>query len=109
MGTDRRAVRRARRGRADAGRRAEPRGRASGWPTAPQAGLELVDALTGEPALRAYPYLPSIRGDLLTKMGRYDEARIEFERAAELSQNVPERDLLTARAKAVLDLLAARP
>jgi RNA polymerase sigma-70 factor (ECF subfamily) len=66
----------------------------------PAAGLELVDALTGEPSLQTYHLLPSVRGDLLVKLGRHDEARAEFERAASLTQNVRERDLLLARAAA---------
>ncbi len=66
----------------------------------PAAGLELVDALGEEPALRSYHLLPAIRGDLLLKLSRADEARAEFERAASLAQNVRERDLLLARAKA---------
>ncbi|HEX9101111.1 MAG TPA: RNA polymerase subunit sigma-24, partial [Polyangia bacterium] len=66
----------------------------------PAAGLELVDELTDEPALRAYHLLPSVRGDLLAKLGRADEARREFERAARMTQNVRERQLLLARAKA---------
>ena len=66
----------------------------------PAAGLELVDALAGEPALRAYHLLPSVRGDLLQKLGRTGEARKEFERAAQLAQNSRERELLLARAKA---------
>jgi RNA polymerase sigma-70 factor, ECF subfamily len=65
----------------------------------PAAGLELVDALVDEPALRAYHLLPSVRGDLLMKLGRLDEARVEFERAASIAQNTRERDLLNARAK----------
>ena len=48
----------------------------------PAAGLELVEALTSEPSLKNYPLLPSVRGDLLAKLGRFDEARAEFERAA---------------------------
>ena len=48
----------------------------------PEAGLTIVDALTAEPALKAYHLLPSVRGDLLKKLGRFDEARTEFERAA---------------------------
>ena len=64
----------------------------------PAAGLELVDALTGEPSLKAYHLLPSVRGDLLAKLGRHAEARAEFERAAALTRNVRERDLLRARA-----------
>jgi predicted RNA polymerase sigma factor len=62
--------------------------------------LELVDALVEEPALRAYHLLPSVRGDLLAKLGRTAEARAEFERAAALAQNTRERDLLLARATA---------
>jgi RNA polymerase sigma factor (sigma-70 family) len=64
------------------------------------AGLELVDALASEPTLRTYHLLPSARGDLLAKLGRSDEARAEFERAASLTQNVRERELLLARAAA---------
>ncbi len=66
----------------------------------PAAGLELVDALVDEPALRAYHLLPSVRGDLLAKLGRIGEAREEFERAALQAQNARERELLVARAKA---------
>jgi RNA polymerase sigma factor (sigma-70 family) len=66
----------------------------------PAAGLELVDDLLDEPALRAYHLLPSVRGDLLARLGRTDEARREFERAALQAQNARERDLLLARAKA---------
>jgi predicted RNA polymerase sigma factor len=66
----------------------------------PAAGLELVDELAGEPALRAYHLLPSVRGDLLAKLGRAEEARHEFERAARMTQNSRERQLLLARAKA---------
>jgi len=64
----------------------------------PAAGLELVDALSEEPALRAYHLLPSVRGDLLVKVGRLEEARAEFERAAALAQNARERELLLRRA-----------
>jgi RNA polymerase sigma factor (sigma-70 family) len=63
----------------------------------PAAGLELVDALTDEPALQAYHLLPSVRGDLLAKLGRYDEARAEFRRAATLTRNERERQLLLDR------------
>jgi predicted RNA polymerase sigma factor len=69
----------------------------------PAAGLELVDALTSEPSLKSYHLLPSVRGDLLAKLGRIDEARAEFERAASLTQNARERDLLRSRAAAMLD------
>ncbi|NJC73931.1 RNA polymerase sigma factor [Planosporangium thailandense] len=64
----------------------------------PAAGLRLVDELTGLPALRGYHLLPSVRGDLLAKLGRYGEARAELERAAELTRNSRERDLLLERA-----------
>jgi predicted RNA polymerase sigma factor len=64
------------------------------------AGLELVDALTDVPALRAYHLLPSARGDLLAQLGRTDEARAEFERAASLTRNERERALLLDRAAA---------
>jgi len=66
----------------------------------PAAGLELVDALTAEPSLKAYHLLPSVRGDLLAKLGRLDEARAEFERAASLTRNARERKLLLDRAAA---------
>ena len=64
----------------------------------PAAGLELVDQLTGDPSLKTYHLLPSVRGDLLAKLGRSDEARDEFERAATLTRNGRERDLLLRRA-----------
>jgi RNA polymerase sigma factor (sigma-70 family) len=66
----------------------------------PAAGLELVDALTSEPALEGYHLLPSVRGDLLAKLGRIDEARAELERAASLTRNGRERALLLRRAAA---------
>jgi RNA polymerase sigma factor (sigma-70 family) len=66
----------------------------------PQAGLDLVDQLTAEPSLRDYHLLPSVRGDLLMKLGRAAEAREEFERAAALARNAPERDLMASRAQA---------
>ena len=66
----------------------------------PAAGLERVDALTSEPSLRGYHLLPSVRGDLLMKLGRTDEARAEFERAASLTRNQRERTLLLERAAA---------
>src|ERR1700751_5796093 len=64
----------------------------------PDAALKLVDALTAEPSLKSYHLLPSVRGDLLAKLGRFDEARAEFERAASLTRNARERDLLLKRA-----------
>ena len=66
----------------------------------PAAGLELVDALYSEPALENYHLLPSVRGDLFKKLGRLEEARIEFERAAALTRNGRERQLLLERAQA---------
>ena len=63
----------------------------------PAAGLEIVDELVGEPALDGYHLLPSVRGDLLVRLGRDAEARAEFERAASLTRNTRERDLLLAR------------
>jgi RNA polymerase sigma-70 factor (ECF subfamily) len=66
----------------------------------PAAGLALVDQLTGEPSLEGYHLLPSVRADLLAKLGRFAEARVELERAAELAGNARERDLLLARAAA---------
>jgi len=68
----------------------------------PQAGLDLVDALTSVPALEHYHLLPSVRGDLLMKVGRGDEARAEFERAAAMTRNARERDLLLERARAAV-------
>jgi RNA polymerase sigma factor (sigma-70 family) len=64
----------------------------------PGAGLELVDKLTLEPALKSYHLLPSVRGDFLKKLGRLDEARAEFERAAKMTRNARERKLLLERA-----------
>jgi len=63
----------------------------------PAAGLEIVDELSGEPALANYHLLPSVRGDLLAKLGRLDEARAELERAASLTRNARERELLLER------------
>jgi predicted RNA polymerase sigma factor len=64
----------------------------------PAAGLALVDALVEEPSLKAYHLLPSVRGDLLARLGRHHEAKAEFERAAALTRNERERTLLLARA-----------
>jgi RNA polymerase sigma factor (sigma-70 family) len=71
---------------------------AVGMAFGPAAGLELVDRLTTEPSLRSYHLLPSVRGDLLAKLGRFEEARAEFERAASLTRNTRERELLLERA-----------
>ena len=67
----------------------------------PAVGLALVDQLLAEPALANYHLLPSVRGDLLARLGRNDEARAEFARAAELARNARERELLLARAQTV--------
>jgi RNA polymerase sigma factor (sigma-70 family) len=66
----------------------------------PAAGLELVDAVGADPSLKRYHLLPSVRGDLLKRLGRIDEARAEFERAAALTRNARERELLLERARA---------
>jgi RNA polymerase sigma-70 factor (ECF subfamily) len=73
---------------------------AVGMAFGPAASLELVDALTSEPSLENYHLLPSVRGDLLRKLGRLEEARVEFERAATLTRNARERELLLDRARA---------
>ena len=64
----------------------------------PETGLEVVDQLVDEPSLKNYHLLPSVRGDLLAKLGRTDEARAEFTRAAGLARNERERALLLKRA-----------
>jgi len=66
----------------------------------PQSGLELVDTLTADPSLANYHFLPSVRGDLLRRLGRFEEAVVEFERAASLTRNARERELLLERARA---------
>ncbi|WP_103939802.1 RNA polymerase sigma factor [Thermomonospora echinospora] len=71
---------------------------AVGMAYGPARGLEIVDALVRERALRSYPQLPAVRGDLLEKLGRLDEAREEFRRAADLTRNERERALFLARA-----------
>ncbi|MES9537406.1 sigma-70 family RNA polymerase sigma factor [Actinomadura sp. NPDC000600] len=71
---------------------------AVGMAHGPEKGLELADALVDEPALRGYHLLPSVRGDLLARLGRLEEARVQFERAAELTRNAPERRVLLDRA-----------
>src|SRR5438309_6062576 len=71
---------------------------AVGMAFGPAAGLDLVDALVQEPSLKAYHLLPAVRGDLLRKLGRSEEARAEFERAASLTENLVERKLLQRRA-----------
>jgi RNA polymerase sigma factor (sigma-70 family) len=76
---------------------------AVGMAFGPAAGLELVDALTAEPSLKGYHLLPSVRGDLLKKLGRFQEARAEFERAASLTRNAREVELLRERARTCAD------
>ena len=75
---------------------------AVGMAFGPAAALVLVDELAAEPALQNYQWLPSVRGDLLAKLGRNTEARAEFERAAELARNVREQEMLLARARSML-------
>jgi predicted RNA polymerase sigma factor len=66
----------------------------------PEAGLEVIDTVASEPSLKSYHLLPSVRGDFLFKLGRSAEAQAEFERAASLTRNARERDLLLDRARA---------
>ena len=85
---------------------------ALGMASGPAAGLAVVDALMSEPSLAGYHHLPSVRGDLLAKLGRFEEARAELERAAALTRNARERDLLQGRAaacaRASMDRVPAR-
>ncbi len=67
----------------------------------PQAGLDIVERIADDGRLENYPWLPSVRGDLLAKLGRHAQARAQFERAAQLTQNARERALLVARARAL--------
>jgi predicted RNA polymerase sigma factor len=66
----------------------------------PAAGLEVVDRLMDDPSLKNYHHLPAVRGDLLVKLGRLEEAGLEFERAAALTRNARERELLLERVRA---------
>ncbi len=75
------------------------RGVAHAMAFGPAAGLEIVDELTAEPALASYHLLPGVRGDLLAKLGRFDEARAEFERAGALTRNTRERAVMLERAR----------
>jgi len=68
----------------------------------PAEGLAIIDRMRDEPALQSYHWLPSVRGDFLAKLGRHDEARAEFERAASLARNAQERALLMLRAQAMV-------
>ena len=81
---------------------------AVGMAFGPAAGLQIADALQAEPALKSYHLLPAVRGDLLLKLSRYDEARAEFERAASLTRNAPERELLLRRAAECAEQATAR-
>jgi predicted RNA polymerase sigma factor len=74
---------------------------AIGMAFGPAAGLEIIDALREDKSLKNYQWLPSVRGDLLAKLGRNDEAREEFKRAAEMAGNARERELLLARARSL--------
>jgi len=78
---------------------------AVGMASGPRAGLTMIDSLRDDPALREYHLLPSVRGDLLEKLGRFQEARAEFERAASMTGNQRERHLLIERAQACSDKL----
>ena len=71
---------------------------AVGMAEGPQAALSIVDRLAAEPALKTYHLLPSVRGDLLYRLGRFEEARAAFEAASELASNTRERELLQRRA-----------
>jgi RNA polymerase sigma-70 factor (ECF subfamily) len=72
---------------------------AVGMAFGPEAGLAIADKLTEEPTLKSYHLLPAVRGDILAKLGRHDQARAEFERAASLTRNERERAFLLARAE----------
>jgi predicted RNA polymerase sigma factor len=74
---------------------------AHGMAYGPAVGLERIDRLTTEPALENYHLLASARGDQLEKLGRYDEARVEFQRAASLTQNARDREVLLKRARSL--------
>ena len=82
---------------------------AVGMAFGPAAGLDLADALVAEPSLKSYHLLPAVRGDLLAKLGRFAEARTEFERAASLTRNARERDLLLSRAASAADTTSPVP
>ena len=79
---------------------------ALGMAYGPEAGLKLADSLVSEPALEGYHLLPAVRGDLLSKLGRGEEARAEFKRAASLTRNARERELLLQRAASAADSTA---
>ena len=99
LGADHAALRRARRARPVAGRRAQPRRRDLDGGRAAAPAWRRVDAIAAEPALRAYHLLHAVRGDLLERLGRHAEASAEFTRAASLTRNARERELLLARTR----------
>ena len=78
---------------------------AVGMAQGPAAGLQALDALAAEPALANYHLLPSVRGDLLVKLGRYAEAREELQRALAMTDNAREQDLLSRKLKQILSPL----
>jgi predicted RNA polymerase sigma factor len=80
---------------------------AVGMAFGPAAGLEIVDRLAAEPSLKSYHLLPSVRGDLLAKLGRHEEGCAEFERAASMTRNSRERDLLLNRARTCAEAVAS--
>jgi RNA polymerase sigma factor (sigma-70 family) len=80
---------------------------AVGMAFGPDAGLDIVDGLIGEPALASYHLLPAVRADLLEKLGRFEESAAEFARAASLTRNVPEQTLLLRRASEAAERLSA--
>ena len=75
---------------------------AYGMAFGPEKGLEVVAPLANEPILNGYPYLPGVRADLLFKLKRFDEARVEFEKAAALTKNASQKALLLEKAAACL-------
>ena len=82
---------------------------AVGMAEGPQAGLAIVERLAHEPALKSYHLLPAVRGDLLRKLGRFEQARVAFEAAAELAGNGRERTLMLRHAAEAADAATARP
>ena len=73
----------------------------------PEAALAVIDPLVADPALADYPYLPSVRADFLAKLVRFAEAKLEVERASNITKNVRERSLLSARAAAYTEAQTA--
>jgi predicted RNA polymerase sigma factor len=100
LDADRGVVRCAIAAHAFAGRGAQSR-RRTGLAFGPAAGLEVIDGLRADPALAGYHLLPSVRGDLLAKLGRVEEARAELQHAAALTRNVRERNVLLKKMEAL--------